>query len=650
MVSAALKRLRTRAQNGNVDAMCDLAARFERGEGVSENHSQAAAWYRRAADKGHAGAMVKLAMCYENGRGVSKSYPEAVAWYERSADTGDAQAQHALGICYELGRGVPQDYAAAVELYRRAADNGLAGAMFSLGLCFDKGYGVTQDHGQAVEWYGAAANGGHAGAMNSLGLAYYNGQGVPQDYAKAVECFRRAAEKGHVSARFSLGECYETGRGVALDTAEARRFYENAAAKGYQSAVTALRRLGLAQQPQAATMAGGTSASRLGSTAEQAAAQATPQVATTAAPTSSPWDRRRDAHLELEQQLNVELERRVSERLQACCTTCGRDIERGGSVLLLACMHSSCTVCLHEKARPTATLMCTLCNIPSTIHRAKAVRHPYVEAALAPPSHNCEECVGSKEATSRCTTCPLYLCDVHSAAHRMALKTHAHALEPVSTVDSGNICVKHEKPLDVYCASCQAAICYQCTLHDAAHPAVSHVTESLQAYHERARGRINDASRRAETVAVAVRADRALRASITSADIDERSNTLKEIITSKVDALYALLRERHAELLNEVDAIAAEEKQRVNDLGEAERVAYTVLMTTTPLAWQLAKAQTPAPTVARLEPALCSRLDALVNAAPAEPMPQAARVTFTLAETELEAAIRGAGQLTIEPN
>jgi len=57
----------------------------------------------------------------------------------------------------------------------------------------------------------------------------------------------------------------------------------------------------------------------------------------------------------------------------------------------------------------------------------------------------------------------------------------------------------------------------------------------------------------------------------------------------------------------------------------------------------LMDAQTPDNIVARLERAVCARLDQLVRAVPAEPVPLPVKVTFNLAEAALEKAIRAAG-------
>ena len=74
-----------------------------------------------------------------------------------------------------------------------------------------------------------------------------------------------------------------------------------------------------------------------------------------------------------------------------------------------------------------------------------------------------------------------------------------------------------------------------------------------------------------------------------------------------------------------------------------------MLTTTVPLARHLENAQTPVHTVARLEPAVCARLDELIRAVPTKPVPLSAQVTLNLAEAELEHVIRTAGSFTVSP-
>ena len=46
----------------------------------------------------------------DNGEGISQDVSEAAQWYRRAAEQGDAYAQLNLGLMYDLSEGVPQNY------------------------------------------------------------------------------------------------------------------------------------------------------------------------------------------------------------------------------------------------------------------------------------------------------------------------------------------------------------------------------------------------------------------------------------------------------------------------------------------------------------------------------------------------------------
>ena len=101
---------------------------------------------------------------YAKGQGVTQDYTEALRWYRKAAAQGYAAAQNNLGFMYDNGRGVPQDYTEAVRWYSKAAAQGLAAAQSNLGFMYDNGQGVTQDYVQAHKWFNIAASRGNAKA------------------------------------------------------------------------------------------------------------------------------------------------------------------------------------------------------------------------------------------------------------------------------------------------------------------------------------------------------------------------------------------------------------------------------------------------------------------------------------------------------
>src|SRR5262249_51806209 len=75
-------------------------------------------------ERGYAEAQHNLALMYENGEGVPQDYSEAARWYRIAAKQGNPGSQNNLGRLYETGDGVTKDYAAAIEWYRRAVEGG----------------------------------------------------------------------------------------------------------------------------------------------------------------------------------------------------------------------------------------------------------------------------------------------------------------------------------------------------------------------------------------------------------------------------------------------------------------------------------------------------------------------------------------------
>jgi hypothetical protein len=97
---------------------------FMDGDGVEQDYSAAAHWFRIAGESGHAGAQHNLALMCENGKGVPQDYSEAAIWYRMAANQGHAGSQNNLGVLFETGRGIAQNNFHALELYRMGAGNG----------------------------------------------------------------------------------------------------------------------------------------------------------------------------------------------------------------------------------------------------------------------------------------------------------------------------------------------------------------------------------------------------------------------------------------------------------------------------------------------------------------------------------------------
>ncbi len=120
---------------------------------------------RRASDGGDTRAMNRLARKFENGDGVPKDLSQARALTERAAARGSRQAMHNLGVYYANGDGVPQNMARAAESFRRAAQRGVTDSQFNLGAMAEQGLGGPKSDVQAYYWFALAARGGDQDAL-----------------------------------------------------------------------------------------------------------------------------------------------------------------------------------------------------------------------------------------------------------------------------------------------------------------------------------------------------------------------------------------------------------------------------------------------------------------------------------------------------
>ena len=114
-----------------------LGARYSLGDGVLQDYSEAARWYRLAAEQGLAAAQAMLGGMYRSGLGVPQDFARSVRWTRLAAAQEDANAQLALGAAYRDGLGVPENREIAhmwLNLAVANADRGAHGFHQSVGI------------------------------------------------------------------------------------------------------------------------------------------------------------------------------------------------------------------------------------------------------------------------------------------------------------------------------------------------------------------------------------------------------------------------------------------------------------------------------------------------------------------------------------
>ena len=99
--------LRKDAEQGNTDAEYMLGNRYLDGQGVPQDYTQAAVWWRKAAEQGHAEAQYNLGLSCGYGRGVRRDYTQAATWFRKAAEQGNALHSTTSAFCTTTAKACP---------------------------------------------------------------------------------------------------------------------------------------------------------------------------------------------------------------------------------------------------------------------------------------------------------------------------------------------------------------------------------------------------------------------------------------------------------------------------------------------------------------------------------------------------------------
>lgn len=116
----AYKHYLQAAQQGNLEAMCDLGYMYQVGQGVEVDLEQSAYWYKKSADLGYVHSMRDIGQSFLNGIGVVKNSSEAVRYFGLASENNYSHGTGDLAFCYLNGIGIEKDISKAKELYKLA--------------------------------------------------------------------------------------------------------------------------------------------------------------------------------------------------------------------------------------------------------------------------------------------------------------------------------------------------------------------------------------------------------------------------------------------------------------------------------------------------------------------------------------------------
>lgn len=183
-----------RADSGDGEAQFELGFKYNNGDGIQQNHSEALKWYSLAASSDHAGALNNLAVMFSNGEGVSRNSQKAAELYTKSADFGSAVAMYNLALHYFVGSGIKKSAKKGQSYIRKSAEAGYASAQFKLGCFYYEGEHLQQNYKLALKWFRSAAEQDHEDAHFYLGMMFRDGNGVQPSIEKAIEHFEQSTE------------------------------------------------------------------------------------------------------------------------------------------------------------------------------------------------------------------------------------------------------------------------------------------------------------------------------------------------------------------------------------------------------------------------------------------------------------------------
>ena len=312
-----------------------------------------------------------------------------------------------------------------------------------------------------------------------------------------------------------------------------------------------------------------------------------------------------------------------------------------GHAMLPGCLH---VICASHLEANLDNVQCATCYTPFNRDIALQLRHPLTERALSqgatPLCSKCLKIDENEPAIGRCAQCELDLCSMHVERHQTYQPTREHIVT-LRAPRSATLCAFHQKPVLSAC-SCGQALCITCALE---HPRTGHAAVALdEAYVERTRAKLRETVERATTGSAEAIA-RAVDADVVRIETKARVDEIKEQVEHAFGVLKAALDQRCEILKEQLDESWTSACRVCEQHQTDDRLRWEAFEEASALALFLATdASATAPVLAKLEPFVRHRIDLLVDAAPAAPVPLADTLRFVL-DGDLDHQIARAGRV-----
>ncbi|XP_062293025.1 E3 ubiquitin-protein ligase TRIM39-like isoform X2 [Scomber scombrus] len=139
------------------------------------------------------------------------------------------------------------------------------------------------------------------------------------------------------------------------------------------------------------------------------------------------------------------------------------------------CGHNFCKNCITAHWNSNDQYLCPMCKetfyvrpyLKVNTFISEVVSHSSEQQAAKPGEVPCDVCTGTKlKALKSCLVCLTSYCETHLEPHltKSGLKRH-QLMDPVENLED-RMCMKHDKPLELFCKTDQTCVCLLCSVLD----------------------------------------------------------------------------------------------------------------------------------------------------------------------------------------
>ncbi|XP_048239294.1 uncharacterized protein LOC124128395 [Haliotis rufescens] len=239
------------------------------------------------------------------------------------------------------------------------------------------------------------------------------------------------------------------------------------------------------------------------------------------------------------------------------CSICKQQFcYQGPPPWLLPCLHAVCKVCL--SAAEAGALKCSSCHKEFDKEKHKfpedkvRVREIFNLTVLHRPSElQCTNKQDGGQAVVWCKQCEALFCENCQVAHSDFKITKGHTVQTIDQVAQDGVsieakdavCSTHQRPVDVYDATCGVLICSRCTRGDHAGHGVQEVDEAFQSKQLEMKTKHNQLLIHQESLNESI-----LQMNSIEEKIDEKCCSLQTLKVHTISELKSLVDQREKEL------------------------------------------------------------------------------------------------------